>query len=333
MVRPAPGGAAPTSPPGKPPTAAGKKPDGKKDAGDASKGKPSDEPPAPKVIRRDQTIDDKSDPDELKAMVGDDGKVAFEFRNQPWVELVQWLADISNQPLDWLELPGDRVNMRSPGRYTVQETRDLFNRYLLARGYTLLEIDGGLTVAKTDKINPAIVPRVEAGDLSALQPHTFVRTSLDVGWLSAEKLAEELAPMISSNGKLTALTTTNRIEAMDAAVNLRQVARLLDQERSLSSREALAPEFKLRYLPAEEAKELLEQFLGVEKKQATVMTPAANPDDAAADAEPAERGPAAAEKGRRGRRCQHAAKLDHHPRPRRPGRRRHGVSEADRCSE
>lgn len=138
------------------------------------KAKEDDKSVEPKVIRRDETTGGDADPDELKAMVGEDGRVAFQFRNQPWVELVQWLADISGEPLDWLELPGDRVNMRSPGRYTVAETCDLFNRYLLARGYTLLEIDGGLTVAKTDKINPAIVPRVEASELATLQPHTFV---------------------------------------------------------------------------------------------------------------------------------------------------------------
>lgn len=244
-----------------------------KSSGNNETEKAKEEPPEPKVIRRDEATDDESDPDELKVMVGEDGRVAFQFRNQPWVELVQWLADISDQPLDWLELPGDRVNMRSPGRYTVEETRDLFNRYLLARGYTLLEIDGGLTIAKTEKINPAIVPRVEVSELPRLPPYTFVRTSMDVGWLSAEKLTEELKPMISSNGQLTALNTTNRIEAMDAAVNLRQVAELLEQERNSSSREALAPEFKLRYLPAEEAKQMLEEFLGVEKKKATPLTP------------------------------------------------------------
>ncbi|MGI9471077.1 MAG: secretin N-terminal domain-containing protein [Rubripirellula sp.] len=266
--------------PGSPPTRrpdsskSEKKPgdeDGEKDESKESKGADS---PEPKVIRRgDQTDETEADPEELKAMVGEDGRVAFQFRNQPWVELVQWLADISDQPLDWLELPGDRVNMRSPGRYTVEETRDLFNRYLLARGYTLLEIDGGLTVAKTKEINPAIVPRVDALALSSLQPHTFVRTSLDVGWLSAEKLAQELAPMISANGRLTALTTTNRIEAMDAAINLDQIAELLDQESNPASLESLAPEFKLRYLPAEEAKRMLEQFLGVQKKESAPLTP------------------------------------------------------------
>lgn len=239
---------------------------------DDKKGESAD-PPPPKVIRRETTLDENADPTEFDTTVGEDGKVSFEFRNQPWVDLVQWLSDISKLPLDWLELPGDRVNLRSPGRYTVEQTRDLFNRYLLARGYTLLEIDGGLTIAKTETINPAIVPRVAPESLGSLPSHSFVRTSLDVGWLSAEKLSEELAPMISSNGKLTALTTTNRIEAMDAAINLRQVANLLEQERNNLSREALAPEFVLRYLPAEEAKTMLEQFLGVEKKESKPMTP------------------------------------------------------------
>ncbi|WP_242631838.1 secretin N-terminal domain-containing protein [Rubripirellula amarantea] len=267
--RPMPGPPGQPGKPGEPSTgeSADKDKDSKKD------GANENDSPEPKVIRRDSTLDEKADPDEFKAKVGTDGKIAFEFRNQPWVDLVQWLAEISELPLDWLELPGDRVNLRSPGRYTVEETRDLFNRYLLARGYTLLEIDGGLTVAKTATINPAIVPRVAPDDLGKLPSHSFVRTSLDVGWLSAEKLSAELGPMISSNGKLTALTTTNRIEAMDAAVNLRQIANLLAQERDATSQEALAPEFVLRHLPAEDAKRMLEQFLGVEKKEAAPMTP------------------------------------------------------------
>ena len=241
--------------------------------GEEGKDKKKDqEPPEPKVIRRGEVVDTNSNSDEFKARVGDDGKVAFQFRNQAWDDLIQWLSEIADQPLDWLELPGDRVNLATPGRYTVSETKDLFNRHLLARGYTILELEDGMTIAKTEKINPAMVPRVSVGELARLQPHTYVRTSLDVGWLSADKLAQELAAMLSSNGRLTAMTTTNRIEGMDAAANLRDVAKVLEQERDAGSLEALAPEFPLRYLPAEEAKQMLEQFLGVEKKSST-MTP------------------------------------------------------------
>jgi len=226
------------------------------------------------VIRRQSLPEPKGDPAELAAAVlGSDGRVAFQFRNQGWPELIDWLAELADQPLDWQELPGDRVNITTPGRYTVTEVIDLLNRHLLGRGYTLLELDGGLTVVKCATLNPALVPRVAPEDLDTLPPHSFVRTSLEVGWLSAEKLAEELKAMISENGKLTALTTTNRIEAIDAAITLRQVAQLLAQEQDAASREALVPEFKLRHIPAEEAKKLLEQFLGLSSKPEPEMTP------------------------------------------------------------
>ena len=240
-----------------------------KEEGDEEKNK---EPPKPKIIRRGDVVDGEADEEELKSAVGDDGKVAFRFRNQSWVELVDWLSIIAHKPLDWLELPGDRVNLASPGRYTVDQTQDLFNRHLLARGFTILELDGGMTITQTKNINPAIVPRVNVEQLATLQPHDYVRTSMDVGWLSADKLAAELAAMISTNGRLTAMTTTNRIEAMDSVINLRDVAAVLQEERSSMSREALAPEFSLRYLPAEAAKKMLEDFLGISAKKSAPMT-------------------------------------------------------------
>ncbi len=262
---PGPGGPTPgAKPPGE--AAPGAKPPGE--------GAEAKKPEDAAVIRRQSLPEPKGDPAELAgAVLGPDGRVAFQFRNQGWPELIDWLAELSDQPLDWQELPGDRVNITTPGRYTVTEVIDLLNRHLLGRGYTLLELDGGLTVVKCATLNPALVPRVAPEDLHSLPPHSFVRTSLEVGWLSAEKLAEELKAMISENGKLTALTTTNRIEAIDAAVTLRQVAQLLAQEQNAASREALVPEFKLRHIPAEEAKKLLEQFLGISSKPEPEMTP------------------------------------------------------------
>jgi type II secretory pathway component GspD/PulD (secretin) len=265
---PAPGG----RPPGGPPP--GSKPDGKdgeKKDGNGGEGKPP-ESAAPKVIRRDSVEAKSSDPSELKATVGDDGKVGFRFRNQGWVDLVRWLSDISEQPIDWQELPGDTVNLISPDRLTVSQTADLINRHLLARGYTMLDLEGGIAIVKTDAVNPGMVRRVDASELNDLEDHRYVRTMLDAGWLSAEKLSEELKAMLSSAGKMIPLATTNRIEVMDVAVNLRQVAHLLAEERDAASRDALAPEFRLRHIPAEEAKSMLEQFLGVEKKDSAPMS-------------------------------------------------------------
>lgn len=245
----------------------------KKPEGEEKPKEKSDEPKAPAATTRPAEAPEPADPAELEVRPDDDGRVEFGFRNQAWPALMEWLAEISEMPLDWQELPGDFVNLASPGRYTVEETRDLLNRHLLARGYTMLQLDGGLTVVKTEGINPAMVPRVEPAALATLPAYSFVRTSLDCGWLLAPKLAEELKPMISGNGKLVALEQTNRIEAMDAAINLKQIADLMNQEQSAQSRSELAREFELRHLPADEAHQMLSAFLGIKEEKEPPMTP------------------------------------------------------------
>ncbi len=254
----------------------GKPSDGKPSEGKPTEGKPSDGKPGeegkpgetkpdqpPTVTKRPSEPSQKPNPKELDVRPDATGKVAFSFRNQPWPQLLEWLAEISGEPLDWQELPGDYVNLASPGLYTVEETRDLFNRHLLARGYTLLRLAGGMAVVKTSELNPALVPAVSVEELATLPPYQFVRTVFPLEWLSAEKLAEELKPLVSTAGKLVPLNETNRIEALDAVVNLRRIAELLQDEQSMEARQGLAREFPLRYISAVNAKKMLEEFLGV----------------------------------------------------------------------
>ena len=105
----------------------------------------------------------EADPNELKAKLDKDGKVQFSFRNQPWTDVLQWYAEISKSSLDWQELPADKLNLITQRRHTLPETRDLLNRYLLARGFTMLAQGDVLTVVKIEKIDPSLVPQRRAG--------------------------------------------------------------------------------------------------------------------------------------------------------------------------
>ena len=89
-----------------------------------------------------------------------------------------------------------------------------------------------ISVFKIDKLNPGMVPRVEPDELAARLPHEFVKVSFTLDWLLASNAVEELKPMLSPNGKLTALEATNRLEAMDAVMNLQQVYAVLKEEQS-----------------------------------------------------------------------------------------------------
>ncbi len=204
-------------------------------------------------------------PEELKVQPDKTGKIRLSFKGQPWPAVLEWLADISRMSLDWQDLPGDYLNLTTQRSYTVREVRDLINRHLLARGYTLLCQGETMTVAETKKINPSLVPRVDPEQLGQHDPYEFAKVSFALDFLSAEAAVRDLKPMLSPNGTLTALAETNRVEAMDAVVNLRDMYAVLKDEQSAESQQRLPKKFPLQYARASEVREQLLTLLGESK--------------------------------------------------------------------
>ena len=237
--------------------------------GDAEKGRPEDRKLA--AIQRHATPPKPPNPNELKVKPDKHGKLRFSFEGQPWEAILEWLADCAGMSLDWQDLPGDYLNLSTPpGRsYTVREARDLINRYLLARGYTILTQGNVLSVVNVAKLNPVMVPRVDREQLEELvkqEPNAFVKVSIPLGWVSAETAVEELKPMLSPSGKLTALKESNRLESMDAAVNLYDILQMLETEQSEQSQEGLVRKFVLNHGKAAEVCDQLKELMGLEAK-------------------------------------------------------------------
>src|SRR5579872_1603060 len=70
--------------------------------------RPSEESPVvaePETTTRPQTPPNPPDPNELDLKPDDDGKLQFNFQGQPWLSVVEWLAEVSHLSLDWQELP------------------------------------------------------------------------------------------------------------------------------------------------------------------------------------------------------------------------------------
>ncbi len=205
-------------------------------------------------------------PDELKNLKPDaDGKVKFNLKGQPWPDVLDWLAETSQKSLDWQELPNDYLNLVTQQSYTIEEARDLLNRHLLSRGFTMLTHGEQISVVNVTKINPGMVPRVEPDDLQTLPDHDYVKTSFPLAWLLADQAETELKPMLSPNGKLTHLTNTNRLEAMDSVKNLREIWTVIQEEQSGGKQEQLVREFKLKHTKATEVLDQLHTLLGINK--------------------------------------------------------------------
>ena len=135
--------------------------------------------PEPAPVKRPEKPAAPPNPEELNVRPDKDGVVRFQFRGQSWPDVLEWFGDISGMSVDWQELPADYLNIATQRGYTVDEIRDLLNRHLLARGYTMLQQDEFLIVVKCEQLSAGLVPQVTAEELDGLNPHDYVRCCLN----------------------------------------------------------------------------------------------------------------------------------------------------------
>jgi type II secretory pathway component GspD/PulD (secretin) len=189
--------------------------------------------------------------------------VHLNFREQEWLPVLKWLASELRLNLDWQTLPDGMVNLHSEKAFEVDEAEDLINMQLLARGFTLLKRDEVLRIVPLKEIDVTLVPYIEPEKLETSRPHQFARVSFSLEWMIAEDAAKEFQPLLSPYGHLFALSSSNRLEAMDAVINLREVHRLLTRAEKDEVRRERVAEFRLKYRKAEEVVVKVRQLVGL----------------------------------------------------------------------
>ncbi|MEQ8846206.1 secretin N-terminal domain-containing protein [Botrimarina sp.] len=261
------------SPPGQEAKPEGEKKDEEKkdEKGDEKKEEDSekkdgdDKPEAPKPVTRPNEPPKPPDPRELEAKPDESGRVSFSFNGQPWADVLQWLAAVSDLSLDWRELPGDYLNLTTQRAYPLPEARDLINRHLQARGYALLLSGEVLSVVKLSELEPSLVPRVDEEELYDRQPHDIVKLSLELPpGLEASKAVEDLKQAMGPHAKALPLAATKRVLLIDNVANLRMVSALLNSERVAAEGREVPREFFLEYVQASEVIDILYVVLGLD---------------------------------------------------------------------
>jgi type II secretory pathway component GspD/PulD (secretin) len=195
-------------------------------------------------------------------------KVQLDFREQPWLAVLEWLAEMQKFNLDWQQLPEGTLNLSSTKKYSVDEAEDVINMQLLARGFTLLKRGEVLRLVPLKNLDITLVPKVDPDELATLQRHQFVRVTFPLDWMIAEEAATEFKPLISPYGQLFPMASSNRLEAMDAVVNLRELHRLLTRAEADEGRRERVAEFRLEHRKAEEVAVKVRQLLGLPAEEA-----------------------------------------------------------------
>ncbi|GEM_PF-6470258 len=234
--------------------------------------KPAEKPAETGRPRRKPTK--PADPEELKVRPDENDRIAFSFKNQDWEDVLEWLADVSHMSLQMEEVPPGFLSLTSRGRYSPDQVQDLVNSALINKGYTLLRNGEVLLVTKLERLDKSLVPRVDPKELEDRGTYEFVKCFFDLDSLVADAVAGEIQPMLSPHGKITALKTTNRLEVLETAGNMRRIRDFLDEEQSDRGKENVLREFKLRHVRATDVHETLHTILGLKKPGPTVaLTP------------------------------------------------------------
>ncbi len=257
--------------------AAGKPGEGPKpDAEKKSDGKPAneekdkakDKKDEVKSVKRPEAPAKSPDAAELKVRPDENGMVSFSFKGQPWQAVLEWVADISHMSLDWQEIPAAFLDLTTRRKYTVDEARDLINSILLTKGFTLMRNGEVLIVANLKNLDVSLVPVVSPSELSNRGTFELVRTFFDLDRLQAETMADELKPLLSPYGKINALKTTNRLDVLETAGNLRRIREVIGAEQGESGKEHQLREFPLHNARADDVLTTLKQLLGIPPEKA-----------------------------------------------------------------
>lgn len=217
------------------------------------------------TVKRPATPPKIADPRELKAAPDKSGKVSFSFNGQMWPDVLQWLAGISGYSLDWTELPGGYLNLTTQRPYTLPEARDLINRQLHARGYTLILSGEVLSVFKIDKLDPSLIPRVTEEQLYDLQPHDFIKITFQLPEeMEIAAAAEDVKKIASEHAKVIPLPATRRLLMISTVANARLVSVLLNEERLAAEGQVVPVEIVLKHRRAEKIIDILYVILGLD---------------------------------------------------------------------
>lgn len=192
-----------------------------------------------------------------------DGRVTLNFHDEDWLPALDWLAKQLKLNLDFQSLPDGKLSLFSSNSYSLEEAEDLINMQLLGRGFTLLKRGEVLRLVPMKEIDITLVPRVSPEELEELQKHQVARVSLALDWMVAEQAAKEFKPLLSPHGQMFPLASSNRLEVLDAVVNLRELVRLITRAESDDGRRIRVQEFPLKYRKAHDVAIQVRQLLGL----------------------------------------------------------------------
>ncbi len=192
------------------------------------------------------------------------GKLVFNFRYQPWQDVLDWFAQQADLSLVLESPPSGTFNYRDSRAYTPAQALDVLNSVLLTKGFTLVRSGRMLVLVNLeDGIPPNLVSDVPLADLDNRGEYEIIRVTFPVLNMTAEEAAKEVEPLLGPQGAVVTLPQAKQIQVTETGGRLRTIRSVINAvERPSGERDGIR-EFTLEHLTFDDAMPYLRQLLGI----------------------------------------------------------------------
>ena len=160
-------------------------------------------------------------------------KLQFNFRFQPWSEVLEWLAEEAGYSMILDTAPPGTFNYTDRRLYTPAEALDLLNGVLLTKGYTLVLHDRMLMVVNLeDEIPPALVTRIPVEELDKRGEYELLSTRFQLRGITSEQGRREIEGLLGPQGKIVELPQARQLIVTETGGRLREIRDVLDRAQA-----------------------------------------------------------------------------------------------------
>jgi type II secretory pathway component GspD/PulD (secretin) len=192
----------------------------------------------------------------------------FNFRYQPWKDVLEWFAERADLSLMADNPPKGTFNYTDTREYTPGQAIDLLNSVLATKGYILLRKDRMLILVNLEDLKegipPNLVEEVSAQELDKRGEYDLVRVLFPVQRASPEDVEQEVRKLLGPQGNVQVLPKSRNLWITDTAGRLRTIRRVIEAIENPG--EAGSGQFytiDLKFADAQEALSVLRQLFDI----------------------------------------------------------------------
>ena len=155
-------------------------------------------------------------------------KLQFNFREQPWPDVLDWFARQGDLSLVMDSSPPGTFTYSDTKTYAPTEAIDLLNSVLLTKGFTLIRRERMLLVADTSEGLPFdMVPRVTIDELAARGRYEYVTVAFPLGARPVDTVLQEVQGLLGAQGRATPLGATKQLLVTATAGKMETINRVI----------------------------------------------------------------------------------------------------------